>query len=388
MFEPEFGLGEGCPDDIDDGPEAPGMMYVPLCPNRRHMIIPDCKVRSKRARVEESNVIELVIMPVLGDSFQAFSIFCRLSQTLKVIARSIKQRFRKYDRELYLNNTEQNRWMPMNQTLGSYITQYGQAPPCSQTKYRMTFQLFWYSHIDTQDVRELQEVFEKHADHNADSNCQEELCVLALEKDAWALKWANNELTWFAVLSCPLVCRMFSPPLMSSYPLNMWGVMHHEELWDKLPTDQQKDNRVILAVLQGGKFPWKAAANLQYSQDRHHEMAFDAVIRRPTVFFDLPFYFQCEEVVIKATLLSRGDLIQQMPEHVKTKKKWILLAIQTAPAILQNPPFNVFLLDEEVMEACRSHLGADEYQTMMGHRRRFLVAQARAAEWHEPIIVN
>ena len=266
-------------------------------------------------------------------------------------------------------------------------TQYGLVSPCSQTKYCMTFMLFWYSKIDTQDVRALQEVFEKHADHNADSNCQEELCVLALEKDAWALKWANNELTWFAVLSCPLVCRMFSPTLMSSYPLNMWGVMHHEVLWDKLPTDQQTDNRVILAVLQGGKFPWKAAANLEYSQDRHHEMAFDAVIRRPTVFFELPFHFQCEEVVIKAALLSRGDLIQQMPEHVKTKKKWILLAIQTAPTILQNPPFNVFLLDEEVMEACRSHLGADEYQTMMGHRRRYLVAQAREAEVNEDIVV-
>ena len=249
--------------------------------------------------------------------------------------------------------------------------------------------LFWYSKFDTQDVRALQEVFEKHTDHNADSNCHEELCVLALEasKDEWALKWANNELTWFAVLSCPLVCRMFSPTLMSSYPLNMWGIMHHEALWDKLPTDQQTDNRVILAVLQGGKFPWKAAANLKYTQDRHHEMAFDAVIRRPTVFFDLPFYFQCEEVLIKATLLSRGDLILQMPENVKTMKKWILLAVQTAPAILQNSPINVFLLDEEVMEACRSHLGADEYQTMMGHRRRFLVAQAREAEVNEVIVV-
>ena len=381
---------EECPDDIDDGPEEPGIMYVPLSPNRRHQIIPECKVRSKRARVEESNMVELVITPVRGESFKVFSIFCRISQTLKIVARSIKQRFMKYDRELYLNTPDQNRWMPMNQSLASYISQNGLVSPCSQTKYRMTFLLFWYSQIDTQDVRFLQEVFDIHTDHSADSNCQEELCVLALEasKDAWALKWANNELTWFAVLSCPLVCRMFSPTLMSSYPLNLWGVMHHEELWDKLPTDQQKDKKVILAVLQGGKFPWKAAANLEYSQDSHHEMAFDAVIRRPTVFFDLPFYFQCEDVLIKATLTSRGDLIQQMNHHVKTAKKWILLAIQTAPSILHNPPFNDFLLDEEVMEACRSHLGADEYQTMMGHRRRFLVAQARQAEWSEPIIVN
>ena len=384
-------LAEECPDDIDDGPEIPFMMYMPLYPDRRHMTIPDCKVRSKRARVEESHMIELVIVPAPGDTnlFQAFSLFCRLSMTLKVIARSIKQRFRKYDRELYLNNTDQNRWMPMNQSLACYITQYGQVSPCSQTKYCMTFMLFWYSKIDTQHVQALQEVFEKHTDHSEDSNCQEELCVLALEasKDEWGLKWANNELTWFAVLSCPLVCRMFSPTLMSSYPLNMWGVMHHEVLWDKLPEDQQKDKRVILAVLQGGKFPWKAAANLEYSEDSHHEMAFDAVIRRPTVFFDLPFQFQSEELLIKATLLSRGDLIQQMPHWVRTKKKWILMAIQTAPAILQNPPLNVFLLDEEVMEACRSHLGADEYQTMMGHRRRFLVAQAREAEVNEVIVV-
>ena len=117
-------------------------------------------------------------------------------------------------------------------------------------------------------------------------------------------------------------------------------------------------------------------------------MAFDAVIRRPTVFFDLPFPFQNEEILIKAALLSRGDLLQQMPLWVQTTKKWILLAIQTAPAILQNPPLNVFLLDEEVMEACRSHLGADEYQTMMGHRRRFLIAQARAAAVREIIMVS
>ena len=60
-------MAEECPDDIDDGPEIPFMMYMPLVPDRRNITIPDCKVRSKRARVEESHMIELVIRSPPGE---------------------------------------------------------------------------------------------------------------------------------------------------------------------------------------------------------------------------------------------------------------------------------------------------------------------------------
>ena len=77
MCDRDMAMEAECPDDIDDGPEVPLMMYMPLFPDRQNMTIPDCKVRSKRARVEESEMIELVIRPAPGSPmfFEPFSLF-------------------------------------------------------------------------------------------------------------------------------------------------------------------------------------------------------------------------------------------------------------------------------------------------------------------------